>query len=380
MEFIDSKDNEEIRKNNPDKYLNGFCKVIKEKAENDFDKARMIHDFAAYLLPYDYESIRPGARKRQDWRGVIINKTGVCEGYTRVVEELCNRLEMGCYYVHGYCGFTSSLVSHAWNIIECEGAWYTCDATWDTTPNIYGTNNVKEDYLFMKPEDFVKYHFPTGYENDDGVYIGNGLSPKMEFQLLETPLSVNEFTALHKTINQLKKTSNYYKIPDLIFEEPDNSIPEEKKILYVSKKNSSPKEISTLEIECSSVKKSINFAKDEYSISKNPRFYGDIDITSIIKKMDFHKGDLITVKGKFTSSMEIDKLYGVLFDPSPMREYYMEITEVKVLTENVSSTEENSFEITFELVEEPKYETILRFNYYEKPNGRKNAKFKFIPY
>lgn len=208
--------NETLRKKSIDKYVDSLCELIKTKAKNDFEKAKMVHDFAAYLLPYDYNSLN-GNRKWQDWRAVIHNKTGVCEGYARVFEELCTRVGLQCLYVSGFAGRMGSNTGHAWNIVQCEKEWYLVDPTWDSYVNSKtGTNEVITKYLFPRPENFILTHYPTGYETENGSPIGSSYVGDYHLQLLPNPLTESEHT---KLLSIREKEAITYSSYDEIFED-----------------------------------------------------------------------------------------------------------------------------------------------------------------
>lgn len=60
--------------------------------------------------------------------GALVNKKCVCAGYASAFLRLCRELGIECYYV---AGTNSSGAGHAWNVVNFNGKYYYCDATWD---------------------------------------------------------------------------------------------------------------------------------------------------------------------------------------------------------------------------------------------------------
>lgn len=224
------KNNENVRKKDVDEYVENLCKLIKREATNDFEKVKMAHDFATYLLPYDYISLK-GNRKWQDWRAVVRNKLGVCEGYARLLKEVCNRVGIKCLYISGYAGYVGDDANyHAWDIVCCEKEWYFVDPTWDSyVDSKTGENIVRTDYLFPRPETFILTHYPTSYETENGVSIGSYKIGDYNLQLLHNPLTIKEHSEL---LSIYKKEAKTYPAYNKIFEDFYTNI---KKDVFIDK-------------------------------------------------------------------------------------------------------------------------------------------------
>jgi len=172
-------------------FIQMLAQYINEKADGDFDKVKKAHDWVALNIRYDTESYFSGHHSSQTFDAVIRRGSAVCAGYADVFKHLCDALEIECEIVSGFSrGYGRDLfrsvdvtnTNHAWNIVAIEGKKYLIDTTWDAG-GLIGRKfqaRYKTDYFFTDPAVFIYYHFPA-----DSAY-----------QLIEPPLSAEEFNAL----------------------------------------------------------------------------------------------------------------------------------------------------------------------------------------
>lgn len=57
--------------------------------------------------------------------GAFVNGNAVCQGYALAFKVLMDRAGIDCCYVN------SKAISHGWNMVQLDGAWYHVDVTWD---------------------------------------------------------------------------------------------------------------------------------------------------------------------------------------------------------------------------------------------------------
>ena len=158
------------------------------KAAHDFVVNRLHYDFDALakIQAGDYEHTPP-----QTAEAVFASRTGVCEGYARLMVALGKSADLEIAFVTGYIRDSNRRleisddpwdtdrnealegVSHAWNAVNLDGTWYLIDATWDDPTNGEPTTT----YLFVPPKYMVFDHFPE----------------QANWQLLPTPLTLGEF-------------------------------------------------------------------------------------------------------------------------------------------------------------------------------------------
>ncbi|MGC4116131.1 MAG: transglutaminase domain-containing protein [Myxococcales bacterium] len=156
-------------------------RFIAAHESDPFERVKALHDWVVTRLRYDKESADDDARRRpQDALSVFKARTGVCEGYARLLVALGKVTGDRIVYVVGDVrednGELAS-VGHAWNTVQIQGAWYILDATWDDPTSKDAQDNYQTDYLFTPPDIAALDHFP-----DDA-----------RWQLLAKPLSRGDF-------------------------------------------------------------------------------------------------------------------------------------------------------------------------------------------
>lgn len=189
--LLKDKNLESLRTTNPASYVKTACEAISVSTQNDFEKVKMAHDFICLLISYDAANFWANTVPAQDFASVLKSKKAVCEGYSNTFKKFCDTLGISCEKISGYArGVGISLLTetspsssnHAWNIVKLEGAWYVIDCTWDSghMEGKVSKQDYTTDYLFLRPEHFIYTHYPSDSRK----------------QLLEKPVSANQFTAL----------------------------------------------------------------------------------------------------------------------------------------------------------------------------------------
>jgi hypothetical protein len=116
---------------------------------NKTDRIKSFHDYVVQYLHYDYDSLYPGQRKKQDTLSTLANGTAVCEGYTSLMAALLRSDGIRTKAVSGYAGG-----AHAWNNLLLDGIWYFLDATWND-PYEEGDDRVRYDYYLLTTLDGI---------------------------------------------------------------------------------------------------------------------------------------------------------------------------------------------------------------------------------
>lgn len=127
------------------------------KLNSNFDKVKFIHDYVVNLAHYDYNNYLNNTIPIDSYTpyGILINETGVCNGYALTM-----------YYLLNYAGVKTEFVtgvangdSHAWNLINLDGEHYYLDATWDDPPReYYGRDVLVYDYFLVPGEVLARDH------------------------------------------------------------------------------------------------------------------------------------------------------------------------------------------------------------------------------
>ncbi len=95
------------------------------------DKVLVLHDYLIYNSEYDF-SLEITADSFNT-AGILMNRRGVCQGYTYAFMYLINRAGVECHTVE------SAPMNHTWNVVRIGNDYYHVDPTWDDpTPDVPG--------------------------------------------------------------------------------------------------------------------------------------------------------------------------------------------------------------------------------------------------
>ncbi|MGA2548358.1 MAG: transglutaminase domain-containing protein [Rectinemataceae bacterium] len=175
----------------PEKYLEPLVKTLLAGVYDPFEKVKLIHDWIADNIRYNFEGFLSGKLGDNSWAGVLKSGRSVCAGYANLFGRMCelggivSKEISGFSRGYGYDPFTESIreSNHAWNAVRILGKWYLVDVTWDSGYINYFKQNVKDyspEYLFADPMQFLYSHFPE----------------RAEDQLLNNPISWEDFSHL----------------------------------------------------------------------------------------------------------------------------------------------------------------------------------------
>lgn len=130
-------------------------RIIKEKIKkdmSDFEKVKTIHDYLVLSVAYDYENFLKNNVSHDSYEvyGALINKVAVCDGYTKAMALLLNKVGVHTLQVSG----SGNGGNHSWNMVKIDGQYYHVDTTWDDpVPNKPGS--VQYNY-FLKNDKQLK--------------------------------------------------------------------------------------------------------------------------------------------------------------------------------------------------------------------------------
>jgi hypothetical protein len=118
--------------------VSNLARELSAGQSGDRAKVKAIHDYFLMNTVYDYDSLEPLRRKKQDavtTLGARYHIDGqyepaghfaaVCEGYSNTLAALYRSLGIATRFIG------SSVMGHAWNHVLVEGSWKFLDATWD---------------------------------------------------------------------------------------------------------------------------------------------------------------------------------------------------------------------------------------------------------
>lgn len=166
---------------------------------SDYDRIKYVYDYLIRNNEYVPESIN-----NQNILSVVENGQTVCQGYTKAMQLILNKMGIFCTLVNGTaCGSggvpnpedladveNAEWGGHVWNIVRCNGMYYNVDVTWGdaaiTLMNADGmtSDNIDVNYEFFlvddvsldethKPEPVVT--MPRCNSMEDNYYIHEGL-------------------------------------------------------------------------------------------------------------------------------------------------------------------------------------------------------------
>lgn len=133
---------------------------IQEKAETDFDRALLAHDYIVENCEYDNDLKLRGAND------VLLRKKAVCQGYSSAYKYLLKNMGINC--VNAY----DTKEEHEWSLIELDGNWYHVDVTHDDpVPNRLGY--VSHEYFLITDEEIKRANNGSGNSSWDkeGIYV-----------------------------------------------------------------------------------------------------------------------------------------------------------------------------------------------------------------
>ena len=187
----------------------------------DYDKIKYVYEYLIRNNEYVPDSVN-----NQNILSVVENGQTVCQGYTKAMQLILNRMGIFCTLVNGTaCGSSgvpdageladatnAQWGGHVWNIVRCNGMYYNVDVTWGdaaiTLMNADGVtaDNVDINYEFFLVDDAAldETHdpepvvaMPRCNSMEDNYYIHEGLyfthpDPDAFYRAFESALSSGE--------------------------------------------------------------------------------------------------------------------------------------------------------------------------------------------
>lgn len=192
---------DEVKKNREavDEYVNSV--IVNAPESGDYEKIKYVYDYLIRNNEYVQDS-----ENNQNILSVVLNGETVCQGYTKVMQLILNKMGIFCTLVNGTaCGRNgipdaddlkdaenAEWGGHVWNIVRCNGLYYNLDVTWGdaaiTLMNQDGTvsKDIDVNYEFFLVDDasLVHTHDPDpvvpmprcismedNYYHHEGVYF-----------------------------------------------------------------------------------------------------------------------------------------------------------------------------------------------------------------
>jgi transglutaminase/protease-like cytokinesis protein 3 len=143
--------------------------ILKQYANSDADKARIIFTWITNNIAYDVPSFLSGQYGSVSPGDVLKERKSVCSGYANLFNALAHEMGLEAVVIEGYSkglGYRwgeELKVNHAWNAVKVGSGWYLVDATWGAG-YVNGNNFVPSfnpHYFATPPQVFVYDHLPV---------------------------------------------------------------------------------------------------------------------------------------------------------------------------------------------------------------------------
>lgn len=148
-----------------------ISKLVKQAQElSEIDKELYIHKFIIDNVKYD--------KLKKDYSheiiGALANGVAVCEGISKAVKILCDRLGIWCIIAISDANPQKDIkYRHAWNVVKINGKYYHLDATFDNT--LSRDEIQRYDYVNLSDKQNFRDHEPVMWKvpeclDGDGFY------------------------------------------------------------------------------------------------------------------------------------------------------------------------------------------------------------------
>lgn len=150
--------------------------------------------------------------------GSLVRGKGVCEGYSRAVKAILDRLDIPCVLVEGYYRHTEEqLELHMWNYVQLNGEWYGLDATMDDPVDGKGTidgpssGRENTDYLLKGADTMDVRHVPVGIVSSANFefHYPTLAFASLDYQVLQNS---NGLVVEYKTGTFENQTSGFFQV------------------------------------------------------------------------------------------------------------------------------------------------------------------------
>ncbi|XP_063405085.1 uncharacterized protein LOC134688356 isoform X2 [Mytilus trossulus] len=201
-----------------------LAKYLAKPANNDIEVVRALYVWICENIRYNTNAFFGGNLSSLDTsgKGVLTSKSSVCAGYANLLESLCQALDITCKHISGYAkGYGHNLgeiitfsqdTDHAWNAVRLEGVWRFIDTTWGAgyvDKNQEFIKKFNNFYFLTSPENFIYDHFP---------YFNSNIEESKKWQLLEKPISIEEYAKKIKPSKEARQYGIKFSHPDVIID------------------------------------------------------------------------------------------------------------------------------------------------------------------
>ena len=172
MSYTRSAEDRQMRRMLTQQAIDRICAEV-TPTWTDFQRYKLVHDAVVNNCVY-YEADSDCYTAY----GCLVGGNAVCEGYSKALMLLCERVDIPCLPVIGQgVNEDGSMQGHIWNKVMLDGQWYASDITWDDPVFESAENYLRYDYFSVTDEEMARNHI-----EDENKYI---LEPECTSEALD---------------------------------------------------------------------------------------------------------------------------------------------------------------------------------------------------
>lgn len=181
---------------------------VKTQNKPDLLKYRLVYNWITTHITYNTDSsyaINFSLNTKDMISAVLRRRSGVCENYAALFNEVCNQAGLNSFMVQGYTRQQGTVdrAAHCWNAVELQGTWFLCDPTWGVGGG--------EKYFMVSPPEMINSHMPFDpmwqllpYPLSPQAFA-NGSGPSSRGKLI---FNFADSIAFYKNLDSLEKLEN----------------------------------------------------------------------------------------------------------------------------------------------------------------------------
>lgn len=159
FKYKDSKENMQSKEKATQQKVQEIVDKVVKPNMKDYEKEAALHDYVVNNSQFD-KRFYSGNMPYESYTayGVLVNGTGVCQGYAEAMYRLFKSAGIESVMALGEAYTDGKWTNHTWNIVKIGGQYYNLDATWDDPVADDGTNILRYSYFNITDEQLAKNH------------------------------------------------------------------------------------------------------------------------------------------------------------------------------------------------------------------------------
>ncbi|WP_159445186.1 transglutaminase domain-containing protein [Filimonas lacunae] len=148
----------------------GIAAYISAHFKSDTDKTRAAFIWITHNIHYDVKNmfaINPYVSDAEKIRKVLDTRSGICEHFSLLFQQICSKVGIDCHIVSGYTRQKEYVdyIAHIWCAAKVQNKWFLFDPTWGAGSIINGTfvPSLKPQYYKAKGTALMASHMPFDF-------------------------------------------------------------------------------------------------------------------------------------------------------------------------------------------------------------------------